>query len=308
MDSTFTDNSTWEVDIDVLTAAAEDEIEQSRKRPFYENIKGFRFTPKVLPPGVECLWVKYRDGEPTLQTEAFTQDYVHSELAKLDRPVKGGLYIPKVFGYAEIEMEGCNCSFIIMEFVTGTPISRITRDIRRSKDSDDQEKEDRMRPFKDRVVDALCFLLSLEPPVDAAPGPVNGGHIQSFVFGRDESYAPRVFNSLEDLHEWVNHENEKKKANPLLTTGDLLSEGLSLCYCDLNLDNFLLEDEKDPASRLTVIDFEHTSWLPYSFLVWELWNKSEGYMTDQVTSRTMVRVNRDNIEALNNIHLQRRWN
>lgn len=48
-------------------------------------------------------------------------------------------------------------------------------------------------------------------------------------------------------------------SDPDFTTADLVSEGLKLCYCDFNLNNFLLENPDDPGSQLTVIDFEHTA-------------------------------------------------
>ncbi|KAK7733967.1 hypothetical protein SLS53_007961 [Cytospora paraplurivora] len=307
MDSTSTLEPEWTVDINELTAAVKKEIEICSKRYFYENIRGFRFVPKVLPPGIDCLWVKYKDEGPTLEAEACTQHYVYGELTKRDEPGRKGLHVPKVFDYAEIRINDFTYSFIIMEFIKGTPVSHITSDIEVSGDIDSQTKEGRIHLFEDRVVDALCFLLSLEPPSDARPGPVGGGRIQSFVFGRENSYAPRAFDTLGDLEEWVNEENEKKKINPYSTTADLVSEGLRLCYCDLHLGNFLLEDASNPASRLTVIDFQHTSWLPYSFLVWELWKKRHLYMEAQITARCGIEINKGNVEALQNIRLQRRW-
>lgn len=209
MDSTSTFEPEWAADIDELTAAVKQEIEICSKRYFYENIRGFRFVPKVLPPGVDCLWVKYKDEGPTLEAEACTQEYVYGELSKWDEPARKGLHVPKVFDYAEIRIDDFTYSFIIMEFVTGTPISHITSAIEVSGDIDSLAKEDRIHLFEDRVVDALCFLLSLEPPSDAGPGPVGGGRIQSFVFGRENSYAPRAFDTLGDLEAWVNEENEK---------------------------------------------------------------------------------------------------
>ncbi|KUI70566.1 hypothetical protein VM1G_06546 [Cytospora mali] len=305
MDTTSTGKSIWKVDIAELTAAAKLEYEEAKKRPFYQRNSGFRFSPKVLPPGVDCLWVKYKVDEPTLSAEARTQKYVHSKLAK---PGWAGLHIPRVFDYAEINIKGGEWptwSFIMMEFVTGTPVTRIFNNIKGSGDKSSEVKKAQICLVKDRVVDALCFLLSLKPPPGASPGPVDGGLIQSFIFGRDDSYAPREFVSLKDLENWVNLENRKEKLNPLLTTADLVSEGLKLCYCDLNLENFLLEDASNPASRLTIIDFQHTSWLPYSFLVWELWNKNEGDMENQITTRCQLNVNNGNVQALHNIRLQR---
>lgn len=86
---------------------------------------------------------------------------------------------------------------------------------------------------------------------------------------------------------------------------DFGSEELRLCYCDPGFQNFLLEDPSDPASRLTIIDFEHTSWLPYSFLVWDLRQKKEYYIEESVTLRSGLDVNEDNVTALHNIRMQR---
>ena len=49
-----------------------------------------------------------------------------------------------------------------------------------------------------------------------------------------------------------------------------MSEGLCLCYCDLDPGNFILEGATDSSSRLWVVDFEHVSWLPLSFMLWEV--------------------------------------
>lgn len=59
----------------------------------------------------------------------------------------------------------------------------------------------------------------------------------------------------------------QEKLNPDLTTADLALEGLRLYYCDFNFDNFLLEDLSNLNSLLTVIDFEYTTELFFSFLV-----------------------------------------
>lgn len=95
--------------------------------------------------------------------------------------------------------------------------------------------------------------------------------------------------------------------DPDFTTANLVSEGLKLCYCDFNFDNFLLEDPDDPNSRLTIIDFEHTAWLPFSFLIWALWDKREVYIVEQVVSLTRMEIPRGNAEVLQNVHLQRKW-
>lgn len=305
--SSSPNESPWQVDMEELIAATKAYLDLCNSRHFYENIRGFPFTPKVPPPGVTRLWVKSHAGGPTLEGECDTQDYVRAEITKRGPPISEALYVPRVFTYAEFEIDGFPHSCIVMEFVTGTPLSTIMQPTLWSRELPESEKNEKVRPYKDRVAHALSFLLSLEPLPDTAPAPVNGGRIKNFIFGRDDSDAPCEFETLEQLQEWINQENEKKKINPDLTTADLVSEGLKLCYCDLNFDNFLLEDPKDPNSRLIIIDFEHTAWLPFSFLIWELWDKREAYIVEQVTSQTGMEIPRGNIEALHNIHLQRRW-
>lgn len=212
MDILFTDEPIWEVDIEELIAATRQYRDLCNSRHFYENIRGFSFTPKVLPHGVTRLWVKPHVVEPTLRAEADTQDYAHTQITKRGPPTGEGLYAPKVFDYAEFEIEGMDYSCIVMEFVTGTPISSIMKPTLWSTDMSESAKAEIVRPFKDRVADALCFLLSLEPLPDTAPAPVNGGRIKNFVFGRDNSDGPCDFDTLEQLQEWIDQENEKVRS------------------------------------------------------------------------------------------------
>lgn len=201
--------STWQVNIEELIAATKAYGDLCRSRPYWENIRGFPFTPKALPPGVTRLWVKSHAGGPTLRGETDTQHYVRTEIIKQGVPTSQKLYVPKVFDYAEFEIEGIPYSAIVMEFVTGTPISSIMNPTLFSRDIPESAKNEKVRPFKDRVVEALCFFLSLEPAANTAPAPVNGGRIKNYVFGRDNCDGPFDFDTLEELQEWVNEESEK---------------------------------------------------------------------------------------------------
>lgn len=90
------------------------------------------------------------------------------------------MYVPKVFDYAEWEIDGFPYSAIIMEFITGTSISSIMQPTLWSRDTSESAKDEIFRPFKDRIAQALCFFLSLEPAADTAPAPVNGGRLKNF--------------------------------------------------------------------------------------------------------------------------------
>lgn len=201
--------STWEVDVEELIAATKDYKDLCNSRPYYENIRGFPFTPKDLPPGVTRLWVKSHAGEPTLRGEADTQDYVHNEITKRGPPTSEHFYVPEVYRYEEFWIGDMIYSCILMEFVTGTPISSIMKPTLWSREISEEAKSEIVRPFKDRVAQALCFLLSFDPLPDTAPAPVNGGRIQNFVFGRDDPDAPHDFDTLKQLQDWINEENEK---------------------------------------------------------------------------------------------------
>ncbi|KAJ0148239.1 hypothetical protein CTA2_712 [Colletotrichum tanaceti] len=218
-----------------------------------------------------------------------------------------------------------------MEYVTGVPVSRVLRDIRKQHAdqrergaglmegpaSDDslphhqgQEHQKRildgeLSPLKNRVADAVCFLLSIPKPPDTRPGPVGGGRIKHWTFGRDESDAPYEFSDVEHLETYV---NEKiSETFPDLPPARFVHEGLRLCYCDLNFDNFLLEDAEDPSGRIIIIDFEHASWLPYSFLTWEAWDKREFAVEERIRSRCGLELGRDNVYALYALLRQREW-
>lgn len=207
--SSYPNDSTWEVDIEELIAAAKDYEELCNSRPYHENVRGFLFTPKILPPGVTRLWVKSRAEGPTLRGEADTQHYVHTELNKRGPPTSEHFYVPKVFDYAEYWIGEMIYSCIVMEFVTGSPISSIMKPTLWSREMSEEAKSEIVRPFKDRVAQALCFFLGLEPLPDTAPAPVNGGRIQNFVFGRDNCDGPYDFDTLEQLQDWFNEENQK---------------------------------------------------------------------------------------------------
>lgn len=201
--------STWQADMEELIAAARAYMDLCNGRDYHENVGGFPFTPKICPPGVSRLWVKVHAGGPTLRGECDTQEYVHNEITKRDWPTGHEVYVPKVYAYAEFDMEEFPHSCILMEFVTGTPLSTIMESTLWSRDLSEPAKKEVLRPYKDRVAHFLSFLLSLEPPPDAAPAPVNGGRMKNFVFGRDDSDGPCIFETLEQLQDWVNQENEK---------------------------------------------------------------------------------------------------
>ncbi|KAI3393163.1 hypothetical protein diail_4688 [Diaporthe ilicicola] len=200
--------STCKVNVEELIIATRQYEELRKTRPFYMNtcIRGLPFNPEILPAGATGLWVKHHHGgldlrgKPTRKTTYTTS--CPNRNAQLNM----------VCTFRSIRLcgiPGLPYSCVVMEFVTGTPTSSIMKPTLWPREISESDKEETIRPFKERAVDALCFPLSLEPHPDTAPGPVNGGRMKNFVFGWDDSDAPCDVDTLEELQEWINEENEK---------------------------------------------------------------------------------------------------
>lgn len=73
----------------------------------------------------------------------------------------------------------------------------------------------------------------------------------------------------------------------------------------------MLEDPADPHSTLTVVDFEHTNWLPISFLLWEVCKRDYadgpffGRVAEAVKKLLPEPANMDNLQALHSLRWKR---
>ncbi|KAH6679974.1 hypothetical protein F5X68DRAFT_244940 [Plectosphaerella plurivora] len=178
-----------------------------------------------------------------------------------------------------------------MEYIPGQTMASLL------KEADwDQGRSDL---YRERILDALNAFLHFQPEKETVPGPEGGGLIQHFVLGRDDSTATRYFNNLEKLQGWVNEEVGKSHwGTSPLGPADFTSEGLNLCYCDVNLTNFIIPDPTDQSLPICVIDFEHTSWLPFSFLLWELRRKYYGEKEVELSERSGLAISMKNAHNL----------
>lgn len=96
---------------------------------------------------------------------------------------------------------------------------------------------------------------------------------------------------------------------------DFSKDPLCVCFGDVHESNFLIDDPADPESTLTVIDLEHTNFLPLSFLMWELYYRKDDTAYHpcedyQFYHRLIASIeaalpesptNQDNIQALNRL-------
>lgn len=139
-----------------------------------------------------------------------TQEYVHAELMKADDETKARLLVPAPFGFIEADIKGITYGLIVMEYLPGKSIRELIWPLRMA---NVRESDKRITSLKDRVIYAVCFLLSLALPPGTAPGPVGGGRMKNYAFGTDDPEAPCQFHSLGNLQTYINDEIEHVYSN-----------------------------------------------------------------------------------------------
>lgn len=89
---------------------------------------------------------------------------------------------------------------------------------------------------------------------------------------------------------------------------DFTPEGLKLCYCDLSLNNFIMPDASNPSNPIYVIDFKRASWLPFSFLMWEVLHKMFGDREQKILEESGFKPSEENLDALWKLGYTMHWN
>lgn len=198
----------WKPVRDEIIAALANELSSQRHKFQFQVVRGFQFTNGHLPPGADCLWIKYDFDVPRMQWQANTQAWAHEQIAK-DENANARFHVPRVYDCFEAAINELDYGLIVMEFAKGVSVSEIEFNITKSDNMSQEEKQNKLCMFKDRVVEAICLLYSFTPPEDAAPGPHGGGRITNLVWGREVSESPREYESVEDLQNWINAENDR---------------------------------------------------------------------------------------------------
>lgn len=154
------------------------ELVACKTRSFFDNIRGFHHVPTQSPPPGHSngVWVKYACSGEQLRCEASTQAFVHTQLAKSDEKTRRSIYVPEVFDFVQGEIEGIPYGIIVMEYVTGVPVSHIVRCIKRLEDEEPVVIAEKVEASEERVADVICFLLASRPSSpETAPASWAGG-------------------------------------------------------------------------------------------------------------------------------------
>lgn len=85
-------------------------------------------------------------------------------------------------------------------------------------------------------------------------------------------------------------------------TVNFQNEPLIFCYSDLNDENFLFETDSNDRPRLWLVDFEHASFLPISYLSWVVWEHDRWPTKRPIQERIGHSLPRNNLAVMNGIN------
>lgn len=101
--------------------------------------------------------------------------------------------------------ENLPCGFMVTDYCNGTMLSKLSihkQDVRFEE------------ILAGRAAKLLSSMASLKPPPGTSPG--NAGDMSSLVWGFNEFYPPRAFDTLEDLQQFINEFTEVSSSDELL--------------------------------------------------------------------------------------------
>ncbi|KAI9657280.1 MAG: hypothetical protein M1829_006925 [Trizodia sp. TS-e1964] len=132
-----------------------------------------------------------------------------------------------------------------------------------------------------KITRAIDFLLTIPAP-DARPGPVGGGIIRHPLFAKHRR-AHRAYDTVEELEKDINWQAEyghrhRRSIIPRPCPKAILEKDLQFCPSELHGGNFIIVDKDE---SLCLLDFEHTGFLPLSFLAWLIAGGSQYYAQEE---------------------------
>ena len=97
-----------------------------------------------------------------------------------------------------------------------------------------------------------------------------------------------------------------RKAGPQHHPTVAFERELVFCYCDLNDENFMFNTDSSGRLRLYIVDFEHASFLPVTFLAYALFVEARDTRR-WITAEPLIKrightLSRSNLDVLTKVH------
>jgi hypothetical protein len=251
-----------------------------------------RFAPFLAyPPNRPVVFVKF--GGPEKQAEGDMQKLAFNWLRQeRQRNPSCNIHVPEVF---KMFTKG-GLTFIIMQLVAATPVEQFAKKF-------DPRAWDQNKSVYYRMIAEGIYLLSRMPvPAGATPGPFTRGErrIRHLLF-KDQT-APVVYPTVQELQDHLNRVAERAYRNDPRPPKVALERQLVFCYTDFNDENFMFTIEADGRPRLYIVDFEHASFLPLSFLAYAVLEPdTRWFLCRWIADRFNGSLLRDNIAVMQRI-------
>ncbi|KAL2022973.1 hypothetical protein VTK56DRAFT_4188 [Thermocarpiscus australiensis] len=211
----------------------------------------------AYPPNHPVVFVKFggpeKQAEGDMQTLAF--DWLRQER---QRNPSCNIHVPEVF---KMFTKG-GLTFIIMQLVAAIPVQQFIEKF------DPSAWDYNKSLYYGMIAEGVHLLSRMPVPAGATPGPFTRAErrIKHLLF-KDQT-APVVYPNIQELEDHLNRVAERGYPNDPCPPKVALERELVFCYTDFNDENFMVTTDSDGRPRLYIVDFEHASFLPLSFLAY----------------------------------------
>ncbi|KAK3897049.1 hypothetical protein C8A05DRAFT_20105 [Staphylotrichum tortipilum] len=232
-------------------------------------------------------WEKGTEAEANMQMLAW--EWIHDE--RQAGRCSAAIHIPEVF---RTFTDKYDTFYIIMELVRGTVLAK----------SVFANPEGSLHPVEecyDLIAEALELLRRMPTPNHATPGPYTPDPSLRLIRHPMFKFqcATIVYQNVDELEQHINtviSRSYPRKPSPLPTV--TLERDLVFTYSDLNDQNFMFNTDSVGRLRLYLVDFEHASFLPLSFLALAILRNDCWWTAKPIAQRLGAALPQSNLEAL----------
>ncbi|KAK4234236.1 hypothetical protein C8A03DRAFT_37991 [Achaetomium macrosporum] len=258
----------------------------------YQRTLGLYYPFLAYPPERPMVFVKF--GGPEKQAEGDMQRLACDWLRQQrQRDLGCNIHVPEVFKVFSRD----NTTFITMELLAAAHIKDF------AKISDPITWKQNEARYYEMITEGIRLLSLMPVPPDATPGPYTRAerYIKHMLFKDQE--APVIYDTIQDLEDHLNRVAELAYDHvPGPPPKVALEKELVFCYTDFNDENFMFATDPDGRPRLYIVDFEHASFLPLSFLSYAvLGRKPRWYTGRRIREKLGPSLPQHNIEVMKRI-------
>ncbi|KAH6851199.1 hypothetical protein B0I37DRAFT_130596 [Chaetomium sp. MPI-CAGE-AT-0009] len=255
----------------------------------YQRTRGLYAPFLAYPPDHPMVFVK--SGGPAKEAEGDMQRLAFNWLRQeRQRDPSYNIHVPEVFKVFTKD----GVTFIIMQLLLAAQVGDF------AKTFDPLTWERNQALYYGMIADGVRLLSRMPVPPDATPGPYTSAKrlINHMLFKDQE--APVVYDTIQDLEDHLNRVARLAYHGPNRPKLTLEKE-LVYCYTDFNGENFMFTANPDGRPCLYIVDFEHASFLPLSFLAYAVLTNKRWSTSNWIEEKLGPSLPQDNIKVMKGI-------